>query len=93
MRNTLNVTPKATVGDYTWCLKSTTEERGLALLQVALEWTGDGAHEMDEREVVDHATEQLINLLAVTASRFGSHAALKIISQALERAEDWDEQG
>lgn len=88
---TPKVTPTATVGDHTWCLKSTTVERGTALLQVALEWAGDDAHRLSEDEAVDHATEQLINLLAVTTHHFGSRAALKVISQALESAEDWDE--
>lgn len=88
----LTVKPATTVGDYTWCLKSTTEERGMALLQVGLEWSGDGEHELNEREVVDHATEQLINLLALTTRHFDTRAALKIIAQAMERAEEWDDQ-
>jgi len=91
-RTKLSVAPTTTVGDYTWCLKSTTEERGMALLQVALEWSGDGEHELSEREVVGHATEQLINLLAATTHRFGNRAALKIIAEAMDRAEEWDQE-
>jgi hypothetical protein len=88
----LSAKPQTTVGDYTWCLKSTTEERGMALLQVGLEWSGDGEHELSEREVTGHATEQLINLLALTTHHFGSRAALKIIAEAMDRAEEWDQE-
>lgn len=90
MENKLNLAPTTTVGDYTWCLKSTTEERGIALLRVGLEWSGDGEHELSERETVGHAAEQLINLLAVTTANFGPRAALKIIAEAMDRTEEWD---
>ena len=89
---TVHVDAVRTVGDFEWCLKSTTVERGRALMGIALEWTGDGTHYLDERESVGHAAEQVINLLAFVAHRFGDAAALKVIAEATARGEDWLDQ-
>jgi len=89
MRHTVNVRAVQTVGDFSWCLKSTTEERGKALIGIALEWSGDGTHDLVEREATDHAAEQLINMLAFVTANYGDAAALKIIAEAMARGEEW----